>query len=109
MCVIQEDGYYATCVSCAEDSFENECKYWSEGIIIAAEDKCELSCASRCAQHTDAECGDGLVCVVQSDGNWDQCTNCTEASFEKECVYWSAEIKAAAEDKCGLECPSKFA
>ena len=41
---------------------------------------------------------------MQADNYYEQCTNCTAESFERECAGWSKEIRAAAEAKCGLNC-----
>ena len=104
-CVVQADGYYAQCVDCEEPTFDTQCAYWSEPILLAAEDACLLSCPTRCPTHSDDECDGALECVVQADGNWDLCVDCTQDAFYKACGAWSDAIKTAAEEKCGLACP----
>ena len=79
-------------------------RYWSDAILIAAEEACDQPCPTRCPGHSDDECANGLACVVQADNYYEQCTNCTAESFERECAGWSKEIRAAAEAKCGLNC-----
>jgi hypothetical protein len=93
------------CVDCSSQAaFDEKCTYMSDDWVIAAQKKCGLDCTQRCPTHDDADCSNGTVCVVQPDGYFDQCVDCAEESFEKECKYWSDEIRSAAELKCGLEC-----
>ena len=43
-CAVQENGLWAQCVPCDEETFTSECVYWSDDIIVAAEAKCEQTC-----------------------------------------------------------------
>jgi hypothetical protein len=58
------------CIDCTPDSFQANCAYWSEDILEAAEEACDISqCDAKvptCA--IDADCDAGLTCVVESDG-----------------------------------------
>jgi hypothetical protein len=101
------------CVDCSsQQAFDAKCAFMADDWVIAAQDKCGLSCTGRCPTHSDSDCNGGgggdnstdLVCVVQTDGYFDQCVDCTPDSFEEECKYWSTEIRSAAEIKCGLTC-----
>ena len=103
-CVTQADGFYSTCIDCGADSFVDQCQYWSEAIVTAAEATCAVDCPSRCPG--DDTCADPLVCVTQSDGYYSGCTNCTEDAFDKSCAYWGEDFKAAAEEACALVCPT---
>ena len=101
---IYADGADA-CVDCSSQSaFDEKCQYMSDDWIISAQDKCGLDCTTRCPTHSDSDCADGLICVVQSDGYFDQCIDCTKDSFEEECKFWSDDIRSAAEEACGLTC-----
>jgi len=105
-CVTQSDGLYAQCIDCSEESFDTECIYWSDALLLAAQDSCDLICPTRCPNHTDEECPSGEVCAVEASGYYEQCVDCDEDSFQNECISWSDDMKAAAEAKCGLQCDS---
>mgnify|MGYP001380564994 CR=1 FL=1 len=108
-CPSDESCIYAdsadACVDCSSQSdFDEKCQYMSDDWIISAQDKCGLDCTTRCPTHSDSDCADGLICVVQSDGYFDQCVDCTKDSFEEECKFWSDDIRSAAEEACDLTC-----
>jgi len=42
--------------------------------------------------------------VTQSDGNYAQCVDCDETSFQNSCSYWGTELLAEAQEKCDLTC-----
>ena len=104
-CVI-ESQYYSQCVDCTPASFAKQCVYMSETFLPHAEDTCGIEkCGDRCPHHKDTECDDPAVCVVQADGYYAQCIDCTESTFDANCKDWSQQIRAAAEIKCKLTCP----
>jgi hypothetical protein len=72
--------------------------------VIAAEAKCGLDCTGRCPHHVDTECPKGDTCVVQDGGYFDQCINCSPDAYQSECIYLSDEMRAAADEACGLTC-----
>jgi len=43
-CAVQENGLWAQCVPCDEETFDAQCAYWSDDIIDAAEVKCDQTC-----------------------------------------------------------------
>lgn len=93
------------CVDCSSQAaFDAKCQYMADDWVVAAQASCGLDCTMRCPTHSDADCANGTVCVVQADGYYDQCIDCDADSFEQECRYWSDEIRSAAEEKCGLVC-----
>jgi hypothetical protein len=47
-CAVQADGYFDQCISCDATAFQNECKYWSEGICENAQDICHTPCKVPC-------------------------------------------------------------
>jgi len=102
VCVAQSNSNYNDCIDCTD--FANECFYWTPSFLSAAEAKCGATCAGRCPDHTDAECPSGSICVVQADGNFDQCVDCTATTFQSTCKYWSEGILTAAEAACGEQC-----
>merc|ERR1712046_401180 len=109
-CVTQSDGYYAQCINCNETDFLNECVFWSSDMRTAAEEVCDLSCYNTTACVAEnMQCGgngwegsttccDEMDCVAQSDGYWAQCIDCNEEEFQDQCVFWSSELLAAAEE-----------
>jgi hypothetical protein len=45
------------------------------------------------------------VCAVEASGYYEQCVDCTdEDTFQAECESMSDDMKAAAEEKCGIQC-----
>jgi hypothetical protein len=102
-CVVA-DGADA-CIDCSSQAaFDDKCFWMSDDWVIAAQDKCGLTCTARCPTHSDSDCASGMTCVVQTGGDFDQCIDCTPAEFESQCKYWSAEIRSAAEAACGETC-----
>ena len=69
-------------------------RYWSDAILIAAEEACDQPCPTRCPGHSDDECANGLACVVQADNYYEQCTNCTAESFERGALFGLNECSA---------------
>jgi len=95
------------CISCADQAtFDAWCTQSApaDDFVIAAQDACGLACTSRCPTHSDADCVSPAVCVVQDDGYFDQCVDCTPAAFEASCAFLSDQILPAAEAKCGEAC-----
>lgn len=45
-CAVQADGYWSQCVDCNATVFDVQCKYWSTGIVAAAEALCKETCPS---------------------------------------------------------------
>jgi len=103
-CVI-ESANYSQCVDCTAASFATQCSYMSETFLPKAEAVCGIDrCPGRCPHHNDTECDVG-VCVVEADHNWAQCIDCTNATaYQEQCIYWSADIRTAADARCGLNC-----
>lgn len=103
-CVKTDSG--DSCLDCSnQKAFDDACFYMADDWIIAAQEKCGLDCTKRCPNHVDSDCADGVTCVVQGDGYWDQCVDCADdEDYQAECIYWSDDMRAAAEDKCGLAC-----
>lgn len=52
-------------MDCEASSFQENCMYWSDAIVISAQVSCSLDCNGRCPNHTDEECPDGTVCAVE--------------------------------------------
>jgi hypothetical protein len=113
--VIQDDENYAQCVDCSEEAFNNSCAYWTEDLRTAAEKKCDRTCQppqptqSVLDCNTDADCENninGPTCVIQDDGYYAQCVDCSETEFNNNCTYWGDDLRTAAEKKCDRTCPS---
>lgn len=104
-CVIESPSY-SQCTDCTPAAFATQCESMSETFLLAAEAKCGIStCKDRCPHHTDADCDKPDSCVVQQDGYYAKCVDCTNStSFNEQCIYWSEQMRTAAEAKCKLNC-----
>lgn len=104
-CAIENKGY-SQCIDCTAATFATQCTYMSESFLPHAEETCGIKhCTGRCPGHNDTECDKPESCVVEDDGNYAQCIDCTNAtSFNEKCIYWSPNIRSAAETKCSLNC-----
>lgn len=64
------------CIDCDPDSFAQQCSYWSEEILIAAEDVCDIeNCASlpgQCVTNSDCTATNTSACAIQEDGLYAQ-------------------------------------
>lgn len=85
-------------LSCQQDTFNDQCFYLSDSLVLQAESVCGLTCQGRCPNHVNSDCTvSGDVCVVQADGYFDECISCAPADFQSECLYMSDAMRAAAE------------
>lgn len=110
-CVIQSDGNYAQCITCANTQFQRDCVDWDQKKFLPrAEAKCQEECTGSggLACHTDDDCASvpgAPTCVVQPDGYYAQCITCDPTQFQRDCVDWDvAEFLPAAEAKCKETC-----
>jgi hypothetical protein len=58
----------------------------------------------QCCSNTD--CSSGDTCVIQDDGYYAQCVDCSETEFNNSCTYWGDDLRTAAEMECSRACPS---
>jgi len=105
-CVVESE-WYSACADCADDSFAEECKYWSGDFLLAAESTCgQTSCDGRCPGGSDDECSSsttGSTCV--SSTSFDSCMDCSnQTTFDSQCYSLSDENVVLAQDACGLSC-----
>jgi len=106
-CVVQADGHWAQCINCDLKVFQEECSFWGDQLRDASEKFCHLKCApasSKASSKCKNDCTGDRSCVVQRDGHWAQCIDCTPKVFQKECTYWGDQLKRAAEKFCDLTC-----
>lgn len=110
VCVVQDDGQYAQCVSCDPVKFEQDCISWDpKKLLPKAEAKCGVNCTGSggLACKTDGDCTDPSkpTCVVQADGFYAQCITCAADQFKLACKSWDPQqFLPAAEAKCTEKC-----
>lgn len=110
-CVIESD-YYSQCVDCSPASFNATCNSMSETFLPKAMETCKMPhCADRCPHHdtdpaTDTDCVKPTQCAVQADGYYGQCIDCNASVFNTSCVWWSEQIREAAQTLCKESCPT---
>jgi hypothetical protein len=71
---------------------------------ICPDDQCSGAGPSPGPAMCDPACKGDRSCVVQEDGYWAQCIDCTKKVFQKECTYWGEKLKDAAEKFCESKC-----
>lgn len=108
-CVVQADGNWAQCIDCNATVFNKECHYWGADLKAAAEEECAEKCGATPTTITPGTtctlaCAPPRTCVVQADGNWEQCIDCKASVFNAECPYWGSQLRIAAEEECSLTC-----
>ena len=108
-CVPKADNTWSQCVDCHTSQFEEDCQKLDTDMRAAAVLDCGKNCPNTMCTADDSgmQCVDDYTCVIQADGGWSQCIDCTDKSqFKTDCSSWSETFQEAAEAACGYNCPS---
>jgi hypothetical protein len=114
ICVTQADGYYAQCVKCDSDDFNNACGYWTDAFKEAALKACNITSCDPPLSYYAATDPTNYKCAANNDCNGSNV--CLEGKTQSVCFdcskvdtdcpqYWNDDtLLKSISDKCGKSC-----